>query len=242
MVLGVSSDSAKELEQFVDKLSPQYPIVGSVRASSRYGVRAYPTYYLVSTSGRILAGPTHKKFSNDQLESALRSVVQFPAVADTGRLSGLSRACAKADALGVARALPPLENRRDLTEEESASVSSVRDALNRVIKRTIAEVELLSQGPDYYASKVRLMEICKSFKGLPIEAEAQAQLRRFKSDAAIKAEVSAMQRLMAIRKKFDAAKFSDRRKMKKALIKLEGKIAGTYAERRARTLIQTLKD
>ena len=241
-MLGVSSESASQLEPFVEKFQTQYPVVGSTRGASRYGVRAYPTYYLVSASGRILAGPTHRKFSADQLESALRSVVQFPAVADTSRLAGLSKACVKADVVGVARALPALEQREDLTEAEATSVSGVRAALTRIIKFTSEEIQELGEGPNYYASKLRLTEISKVFKGLPIAADAKEQLDRFKSDDAIKVELSAMQRLMAIRKKFNPAKFSDRRKMKKALIKLEGKISGTYAESRARELIQTLKD
>ena len=51
-----------------------------------------------------------------------------------------------------------------------------------------------------------------------------------------------MKRLMAIRKKFNPTKFSDRRKMKKALFKLEGKIRGTYAETKIQKLLQTLGD
>ena len=89
---------------------------------------------------------------------------------------------------------------------------------------------------------MRLREIVKAFAGLSVESEANAQLNHFRKDATIKKELNAMKRLMAIRKKFNPTKFSDRRKMKKALFKLEGKIRGTYAETKTQKLLQTLGD
>ena len=108
MVLGVSSESGSQLKPFVEKFKTEYPVVGATRAGSHYGVRAYPTYYLVSPSGRILAGPTHGKFSDDVLKSALRSVVLFPEVPESSRLASLAKASAKANVVEVSKALARL--------------------------------------------------------------------------------------------------------------------------------------
>ena len=242
VVLGVSSESGSQLKPFVEKFKTEYPVVGATRAGSHYGVRAYPTYYLVSPSGRILAGPTHGKFSDDVLKSALRSVVLFPEVPESSRLASLAKASAKADVAEVSKVLARLVGNAELSAEEKSCVVATQSALTRILKVTSEEVQELGQGPDYYASQLRLREIAKTFSGLPVESEADAQLDRFRKDSVIKKELSAMKRLMAIRKKFNPTKISDRRKMKKALFKLEGKIRGTYAETKTQKLLQTLGD
>ena len=128
VVLGVAWSPEAVLRSFVDKFGPKYPVVRSNSGWQRYSVPAAPMKVLVSASGRLLAGPTRKDISKEQLEAALRSVTHFPSVVDSSKLSELSRACAEADVLGVARALPLLENREDLTEGHVGPCQALVDA------------------------------------------------------------------------------------------------------------------
>ncbi len=240
VVLGVSQESRSTLEPFIERYSTEYPVVSSASGASIYGVTGYPTYYLVSATGRVLAGPTHGKFKSEQIEAALRSVVRFPEVAGSSKLAALRKAAAKTDVVGVVKALARLQQDNGLGDGEQQSVAAVRAALERIVKFTAEEIQELGKGPNYLAADQRLREICKTFKGLPIVADAEAELVRFKKDARIKKELTALKRLQALRKRYRPSKISDRRKLLKGLIKLRGKYGGTHAADKASELIQGL--
>ena len=75
----------------VDQQEVQYPIVSAPEAGGKYGITAYPTYYLVSAKGEVLAGPQHGKFSDGQIEKALKDVMLLPDVPNKGPFKAIKK-------------------------------------------------------------------------------------------------------------------------------------------------------
>lgn len=230
IVLGLSHNPASLLDKFVEEFSAEYPIISAPEAKTIYGVSAFPTYLLVSTTGKILV-TGHA--SDAQIEAALESVIQFPEIPGKGgKLKALRKACANADILGIAKALSKVEQDNKLPQEQAEAVKAVRGTFDKIVEATATEIKSM-KGPDYFADVERLTEITKDYKGLPVAEDAKVRLADYKKDKDIKREIAAMKSLHSIRGKFDPRKSSSKKKIAKALKGLIKKYSGTLAATKA---------
>lgn len=233
VVLGVSNEPAGKLDGFVQQFKTQYPIISAPAGGNAYGVRAYPTYVLVSARGRVIKTG---QISAADIEAALEEVVLFPPVPEDIRaLKKLRKAAADGDPADVGKALTDAEQDADLDDKAKQVVAVVRSAYDKLCKATLSKVEAMN-GPDYGGDLEVLEEIAKQFKGLPIEEAAEAKIKVLKRDPKIKKELRAAKQLAALRRRYDAKSLSQRKKLSKGLERLIKTNAGTYAAKKAEEL------
>ncbi len=237
----MSNEDKGKLEGYVEKLEVRYPIVSAPAAGEQYGVKGYPTYYLVSAKGQVLAGPQHGKFSDDQIEKALKDVMLFPDVPDKGAFKAIKKSWKKRNFLEVSRNLTKVLQDETAAAEDKAAAESIKKALDGRIEDALATVKKAKAGPDYCAVEEDLKTIVKDFKGMPVEAEAKAMLDDFKRDDKIKKEISAGKKLTSLRKRYDPNKRGDQKKLVAALASFVKKNGGTYAGQKAEKMLESLK-
>ena len=236
----MSNEAKGKLESYIDAKEVAFPIVSAPEAGGKYGVKGYPTYYLVSAKGEVLAGPQHSKFSDEQIEKALKDVVLFPDVPDKGEFKSIKKLWKKRKLVEVSRSLTKILQNESATAEDRAAAQSIRKVLDSRIEGALETVKKAPKGPDYYATEKRLKSIVKDFKGMPVAAEAAAILKEFKKDAKIKKEIGASKKLASLRKKYKLTKRSDQKKLKTALSSFLRRYSGTVAADKARTLLGQL--
>jgi len=240
-IVGVSNEGKGKLEGFLEKQEVAFPIVSAPDAGSKYGVKGYPTYYLVSAKGEVLAGPQHGKFNDGQIEKALKDVMLFPDVPNKGPFKAIKKQWKKRKFVEVSRALTKVLQDETASDEDRTAAESIKKILDAKIEDALTTVKKAKDGPDYYATEKRLKQISKDFKGMPVEAEAKAVLDDFKKDAKIKKEISASKKLASLRKRYKTSKKSDRKKLVAALASFTRKNGGTYAGDKADKLLESLK-
>jgi hypothetical protein len=241
-LVGVSNESEGKLEGYLDKHEVAFPIVSAPAASSKYGVKGYPTYYLVSAKGDVIAGPQHGKFSDKQIEEALKDVMLFPDVPNKGVFKSIKKLWKKRKFVEVSRELTKVLQDENASDADRAAAESIKEVLDTRIEGALETDKKAPDGPDYLATETRLKQIVKDFKGMPVEAEAKAILGEFKKDAKIKNEISASKKLASIRKKYKTSKKSDRKKLRAALASFVKKNGSTYAGGKADRLLESLAE
>ena len=121
------------------------------------------------------------------------------------------------------------------------ALGKVRTSFNAMIEQTKAEIKELGAGPDFLAATERLVELSKSYRGLPIEADVKAQLDKFKSDAKVTKEIAAMKRLISLKKRYKVTPRSDVKKLLVGLKALSKRDAGTLAAKKADEMVTKLE-
>ncbi len=240
-IVGVSNEAKSKLEGFLDQQDVAFPIISAPEASNKYGVKGYPTYFLVSAKGSILAGPTHGKFTDEQIEEALKDVMLFPDVPNKGAFKTIKKLWKKRKFVDVSRTLTKVLQDENCSDEDRAAAETIRKVLNGRIEGALKTVKKASEGPDYLSTQNRLKQIVKDFKGMPVEAEAKAALDEFKKDPKIKKEIRAGKALASIRKKYKPSKKSQRKKLVAALASFVKKNGDTYAGEKAGKMLASLK-
>ena len=91
-----------------------------------------------------------------------------------------------------------------------------------------------AEGPDYLRARATLDRIKKDWRGFPAAADADAALKRFAKDSAIKKEISASKALAKLEAKYDPSRISQRRTLMEGLRKFAKRHEGTYAGEQAR--------
>ena len=237
----MSSEPRGDLESYVETKEVGYPIVSAPSASNKYAVKGYPTYYLVGANGEVLAGPQHSKFSDKEIETALKDVMLFPDAPKTAAFESIKRNWKKKKFLEVSRELTKVFQNEKATDAERAAAKSIKEMLDSRIESALETANKAADGPDYTATEKRLKRILKDFKGMPLEAEAKAALDEFKRDPKIKRELAAGKRYNTLVKKHSKLhKKSEREKLKKRLKALVKKYEGTHGASKAEAKLSTL--
>jgi hypothetical protein len=238
VIVGVSDESKELLETFVKEKGVTYPVVQAPDAMDAFSATAYPTYFLIGADGKIVAND-HP--SEEQIVAALKHV-RFGLDLPSGstKLKPLSKAWGDGKRAEVAKQLAALAADASLSAEETALVADTKARFDRELADVAAEISQLGAGPDYLNAQERLETIRKDFAGLDAATKADAELKRFQSDAAIKKELSAAKALKLLRARFDPSRTQDRRKLLEGLRDFAKKHKGTHAATMAEKAIVDL--
>jgi hypothetical protein len=221
---------------FVDQLGAKYPLVRINKADvAAYGIKAYPSLYLLDPDGNVVAVPDDPDPSDSQIEELLKKVVAGPKLPKDARYDPLRSLYKKGELLKVRDFLDKNLAAPNLDAELKEVFTAQRANIDKRAESTLARVPVLGAGPDYAASEDALEKIEKQWKGMPPAEAAAKERARLLADPAIKKELAAGRALQKLLGSFDVGKVAQRRKLAEELGKFAKKYEGTYAGKQAQT-------
>ncbi len=243
IIVGVSDETEEKLAEYVQAKDVRFTIVRAPGAMQKFGGKFYPSFFTVGPRGEILTVPEQRIPAESVIEDALRDVVTLPDLPEDSRYSALRKIYKKSQWKKVDDYFQRMLANDNLDAEMRTVLEHENEAFQRKIQSQSARVETLAEGPDFYAAKTRLDLTVKEYKGLPPGTEATAVLKRFGKDPAIKKEISAGRDLAKLLKRYDASKFSGRKKLAEALQKFRKnkKYKGTVAASQAMKRVAGLR-
>jgi hypothetical protein len=242
IVVGVSDEDDKSVEEFIKTFGATYPILISKNGGNRFRINGFPSAFILSPKLEVLTQGNPLRFTQNEYEKALELVVVWPPeVPSAGVLKPL-RAAWEGKRFGEAgRLLDALAADQKLPEAERKSVALMQGHLTAREGTASAEIKRLAGGPDFLAAQTRIEEIAREYEGRPPAAEAGAQLAAFKGDKKVQAEIAALKKLSGIERQLEAtSKESEQKKLVPALRSLASQAKGTYAAERANALVNAL--
>jgi hypothetical protein len=229
VIVGVSDESEKLLDDYVAKKGARFAIVRSTGAMAKYRGEYYPSFFTIGADGKILSVPDERIPSEALLAEALKSVPPLADLPDDPRFDGLRRDWHERKFKRVADHLDKLLAQDGIDQELRAVLQKQRDNLTARIERQLAEIPKLGEGPDWLAAQRRLGEIRDDYAGLPPAVAADELLDKLKDDKKVQAEIRTQKRLEAILERYDPSKQTQRKKLLAELQAFRKRYAGTYA-------------
>lgn len=229
MLVGVTDEDEGLVAKFIEENKVEYPIVISHQGGEEYGVRAYPTIWLVNAEG-VIAGQWNRR-DTTQIEKIVATVCELPAnLPKTPEFEGLRTAWTQRRMPEYARRLAVLAAVPDLPQAQQEAVATLRSSFAAHLTMVAEEIDALAAGPDYLAAEARLHELIKRYDPLSPGTKAKSVLANFAKDAQVQKEISALKRFRALEQKLQTTKASgDRRQVLDLVRKLAKEQAGTHA-------------
>lgn len=219
---------------FVTELGAKYPFVKAKGVNEQYGIQFFPSVFCIDANGVVFSVPDDRMPSEAQIEELLQSVSLAPKLPEDSRYDPLRSLWEKHDYDKLRDYLDKLLAQPNLDEEMRGVYDGQRKELQKRADAQVAKVERLGGGPDYFAAEEQLEKLKKTWKGFPAADAAEAQLKRFGSDSAIKKEIAAGKALQKALRSFDPGKSSSQaKKLVAELEKIAKKYEGTHAAKQA---------
>lgn len=234
------SDEAEGLieDTFITKLGAKYPFVKAKGCNEKYGIKGFPTVYVIDANGLVHSEGNPSEATITELLADVSLAPKMPKEAryDAIRSMWEKRDYARLrDHLDKTLAQPNLDApMREVLEAQKAELGKKVEAQGKRIER-------LGAGPDYAASGDQLERIMKEWKGFPPEAAAKKELDRFAADPAIKKELGAGKALQKLVAAFDPGKPAQLRKLVAELANFRKKYVGTHAATQAEEMMSRLR-
>lgn len=238
----MSGEDEKKIQDiFVDQLGAKYPLVKVDKKDvAPYGIKFYPSVYVIDPSGVVYSVPDDRMPSDDQIEELLKTVSLAPKLPADARYDPLRSMWQKGEFLKLRDYLAKMLAAPNLDAAMGEVFKGQQEALQKKQDATTARIAKLGAGPDYAAAEVQLEKIEKQWKGLPPADEAQKELARFGADATIKKELAAGRALQKLIAGTDLSKAGQRKKLGEQLQQFRKKNEGTYAATQAEKEITRL--
>jgi hypothetical protein len=226
---------------FVDQLGAKYPIVKIEQGGSApYGIRGYPSVYVLAPDGTVWSTPEEHLPSDDQIEELLKTVSMAPKMPDDPRYEPLRGLWKKGEFGKVRDYLDKNLAAPNLDAAMKEVFTAQRAEFDKRLTAATARVKKLGEGPDYAAAEDSLEKVEKQWKGMEPATAAAAEKARFLTDAKIKKELTAGRALQKLLAANDASKASGRKKLGEALQQFRKKYEGTHAASQAEQKITQL--
>jgi len=218
---------------FIQQLGAKYPFVKAKGVNNKYGIKFFPSFFVIDSSGVVFSVPDDHEPSEQQIEELLKTASVGPKLPDDSRYDPLRSMWKKSEFAKVRDYLDKNLAAPNLDAGMKDVFTSQREQLQKRLDGTVARIGKLGEGPDYAAAMDQLEKIEKQWKGLPPADAATKELARFAADATIKKELAAGKALQKVMASFDAGKVAQRKKLLEALQQFRKKYEGTYAVKQA---------
>ena len=227
MIVGVSDENDSLLQDYISKKGVEFGIIRAQGGLRLYGGRGYPTFVTIGPAGDVVQyGGVPSKSAIEEHLKEVRLTPKFP---DDRAFKSVRRAWEDQDYADVDRELKRGLERNEEGGEIHAAFVELRAKFDAMLASTASRIARIARGPDYYRAKQKLEAIVEQFDGLSPAEAAEKELERFDDDDAIQAEIKAGHIYAGLLEKYDPEKFSDKKKLIKALAAFRQKYPGTYA-------------
>ena len=242
LFLGVSGEEEKPIQDvFVNQLGAKYPIVRVNKQDvAKYGIRAYPSVYVLDPNGVVWSVPDQGMPGDQQLEELLKTVTMAPKMPEDARYDPLRALWKKGEYLKVRDYLDKNLAAPNLDAAMKDVFTAQREQLDKRQEATLARIPTLAQGDDFAAAEDQLESIEKKWKGLPPAEAAAKERARYAADPAIKKELNASRALQKLVDSFDVGKVAQKKKLIEALGQFRKKYEGTQAAKAAEAKLTAL--
>ena len=222
-------------ETFIDRLGAKYPMAKIKKGDTQaYGVKFYPSVYCLAPDGTVYSVPDDRMPSEATIEKLLEDVSLAPKMPADSRYDPVRKMWEQGDYRRLDAYLGKMLQADKLDAEMREVFRGQQEQLQKKADKQRARVVAAAAGPDYLRARATLDRIKKDWRGFPAAADADAALKRFAKDSAIKKEISASKALAKLEAKYDPSRISQRRKLMEGLRKFAEKYKGTYAGEQAR--------
>jgi hypothetical protein len=233
----VSDEDEKKIEEtFITKLGAKYPFVKAKGCNEAYGIKFFPSVYVIDASGNVFSVPDDRMPSEAQIETLLGSVSLAPKLPDDPRYAPIKSMWEKKEHVKLRDYLDKMLAQPNLDAAMREVFDAQKAELGKRVDNQQKRVERLAAGPDYAASQEQLQKLEKDWKGFPPADAARKELDRFAADPAIKKEIAAGKALTKLCSGFDTSRVAQARKLAVELEKFVKKYEGTQAALQAEEL------
>jgi hypothetical protein len=203
VVVGVTNEAEGVVKKWIDEKKATYAIaiVEGKAIDEAYGVKGFPSSYLVSAQGEIVWIGHPANLPEADLEAALERAVVIPKLPE--KYGAISADLAKKN-YGKAHAALV----KELAKGANEALAKAKDAIERLAADRLLRAETAATKDDYAAGQDLLLELTSAFKGLEASETAARKLKEWKADKAIKAKIRAgedLARAAALEKLADPA-------------------------------------
>jgi hypothetical protein len=203
VVVGVTNEAEEKVKGWIQAKQAKYAIanVQGNETDQAYGVRGFPTSYLVGPGGDVLWTGHPASLDEKKIEEAVAKasfVAPVPA-----EFRAINAEIAKKN-FGKAHGL--IE--KELAKKDDEALAGAKASIERLARERTAEAEAKGSTGDYAAAAGILEEISKQFKGMDEAEDAAKKLKEWKADRAIKVQIKAgedFQKAEALEKTGDPA-------------------------------------
>lgn len=226
---------------FITGLGAKYPFVKAKGVNEQYGIKFFPSVFCIDANGVVHSVPDDRMPDEGTIEELLKNVSLAPKLPDGAAFAPLKSMWEKRDHAKLRDYLDKMLAQEKLDADLKTVFEAQRAELQRRDEAQVARVQRLGEGPDFFAADEQLEKIKKAWKGFAAGDAAEAQLKRFGSDATIKKEIAAGKALQKLRGSIDPSKSASQAKklaaeLEKFAKKYEGTFAATQAEQQRQQL------
>lgn len=233
----MSDEDEKLIEDtFITKLGAKYPLVKAKGCDAAYGIKFFPSVYVIDANGNVFSVPDDRMPSEAQIETLLQAVSLAPKLPDDPRYAPVKTMWEKKEYAKLRDYLDKMLAQPNLDAAMREVFDAQKAELGKRVDSQQKRVERLAAGPDYAAAQEQLQKVEKDWKGFPPAEAARKELDRFAADPAIKKEIAAGKALTKLCSGFDTSRVAQARKLAVELEKFTKKYEGTQAAQQAEEL------
>lgn len=234
-VMMLSTENKSLLDKYVPANKIPY-VVGTAAESAHtdYGVRAYPSSFLIDGSGKVVWEGHPMALSEAQVEEALKTVVLFD-VGEVAKSLASAKLAGEKGLYGEAakKARAKLDS-KSAGDEEKADAQRIVDKVDQMAEKHLARAEAAAAAGDLLDALEALKYVQLHFKGHEAEKTARDREKEISSSEAGRKELSAMKllgRLLAQEARMRSTR--DKRRLIPVFEGVAKKYAGTQSAKRA---------
>lgn len=227
-MLALSDESSSEIERFIGEYKATYPIGAGSRSGDVYGIRGYPSAYLIDHTGTVVwSGHPGGSEWVEMIPSLLARAMDESDAWDPGqRGAALQRAVSAAKAGEMGKAWKESEALRTRAATDGGLADEIdafqRDFLARAAQRTQRK-DLFAVDGRYHEATLFFERQMDVFAGSPPAEEWKAMLAEWRKDKTIKANADLDKKRLAA---LDKARAGEKEKAMKELRSLKEKAEG----------------
>lgn len=191
MIVGVTNEPESMVTKDVAKKKMKYPvaIVEGEDFDRQYGIRGFPTSFLVGPDGEILWTGHPGSFEPEMLEEHLQKLWLPPTLPD--KHAALNELLAERN---LAKAWKALEKARAASPDD-ADLTAVAEKISARVTARLEEGRTAEQAGDFAAARRAYVEVTEVFGGVPGAEAAKTALADLAKNKLAKAELDAADKL-----------------------------------------------
>lgn len=217
VIIAASPEPESEVQQFVDEFEAKYPVmIEESDTYAEYGFAALPRAVLIGPAGSVLFKEHPNRLTVNQIDNHLESIKLLPEFPKA--LSAVAKALAKSEYAKAHKKATAALKKDDLNETAQKAIEWI-DWFGTTWMET---AESAADGGNVYAAYSSFEQIKDAYKGLPVATKAKEAAAALKADKANKKEITAGDKLAALKKKLLKLSPSKARKAIDAFLKKYG--------------------